>query len=835
MRLSRHISQLWQNRVPTDRHVNTYFFFAVVRLALVFVPQPGYVHPDEFFQSVEVMTGDHFRLEHTRTWEFNNSMPLRSITLPFALLRVPWSFYEFFAVYMRNLWNVELISTYAYVVFPRLIYTLISYSNDWCLYRVCRMYGLRFEIRLLALGSSWVLLVFGTRTFSNSLEMAMCSWLLCLVSECMLRTNTVVYKKEFLEEKYDKAESISERVKIWKLKNALPPHNFQHMFTVSSICVAGVFNRPTFLLFGAPMVFFWLLRGMGTRSVTFRDFNLRIGLFCLYALPALFLFIFCDSLYYQHLTVGELHMMQLGIDNFVFTPWNFVKYNLNSAQTASHGVHPCYVHLMVNMPLLFNVLALAGLGAFAQILLRFFRAEYQVLPRFQSIVSLMSGAIFVPLFFLSLINHQEPRFLIPITFPLLLLHGPKLVTGFSAKYPFQKEHPLLRRFYDRLLSSKASAPHLLRIWYVSNVVLTVFFGFIHQAGIYPLAETMAHVMATKPAATHVHLMTSHIYSLPLHLVNIPSSRVLQFNPHTHNRYRRQRDFYLYEYGSQPLDNLLQKVKLISGNCEVKLSGPSRLRYKLYLSIPASLSSDLFEALVRSNASSYLNLELLHVFYPHLSTEAFPRILGRHPCDVDAPHWAHDDLRGTCAVEQSPAFSYSYLTKQFSSFVHQFGLALYEIDVRRKRQRQVCDAYSGQSLDDLVLLMFRHLSLQFLICLALCFAVAQAGFLASPVTYAAAPSYAATYAAAPVAYSAPVTTYAAAAPAYSTYAAAAPAYSTYAAAAPAYTASVYGASAYTAPVTTYAAAAPAYTSYAAGAPAYTTYAAPAIVSPFLKKK
>ncbi|KAM8713227.1 hypothetical protein ACLKA7_013527 [Drosophila subpalustris] len=686
MRITEHLSQLWEKTNPTARHLNTYFFCALLRLVLVFVPQLGYVHPDEFFQSVEVMTGDHFRLEHTRTWEFNNTMPVRSITLPWALLRVPWSFYEFAALYARSWWQVELINSYAYLVFPRLIYTLISYSNDWCLYRICRLYGLRHEIRLLALGSSWVLLVFGTRTFSNTLELAMCAWLLCLVAECMLRTNTVVYKKEYLEEKYDKAASISERVKIWKLKNALPAHNLQHMFAMSSICVAGVFNRPTFLLFGAPMVFFWLLRGMGTRSVSFRDFNLRIGLFCLCALPALVLFIFCDSLYYQHLTVGELHMLHLGIENFVFTPWNFIKYNLDSAQTATHGVHPCYVHLLVNMPLLFNVLGLAALVSFAQLLLRFFCAEYQLLPRFQSIVSLMSGAIFVPLFFLSLINHQEPRFLIPLTFPLLLLHAPKLVTGFSATYPFQTQHPLLRWLYERVLSTKASAPHLLRVWYVCNVLLTLFFGFIHQAGIFPLAQRMAHVVATKPSATHVHLLTSHTYNLPLHLVNVPSSRVLHFNPRTHQRFRHQRDFFLYEYGGLPLDTLMHKVKLISGNCELKRNGAKRLRYKMYLALPASLSGELHEALQRSNASSYLHFELLSVFYPHLSTEAFPQLQGRHPCDVDAPHWTHDDLRGTCAVEQPPTLSLSYLTRQFSSIVHQFGLALYEIDVRRKQPR-----------------------------------------------------------------------------------------------------------------------------------------------------
>ncbi|ALC41889.1 CG3419 [Drosophila busckii] len=684
MRITKHFTQLWQQRSSAANHLSTYFCFAALRLVLVFVPQTGYVHPDEFFQSVEVMTGDHFRLEHTRTWEFNNTMPLRSITLPFALLRIPWSFYEFIALYARSYWQLELINSYAYLVFPRLIYTLISYSNDWCIYRICTLYGLRHEIRLLALSSSWVLLVFGTRTFSNTLELAMCAWLLWLVCESMLKTNTVVYKKEYLEEKYDKAASISERVKIWKLKNALPAYNLQHLFAMSSICVAGVFNRPTFLLFGAPMVFFWLLRGLGTRSVSFRDFNLRIGLFCLCALPALLLFIFCDSLYYQHLTVGELHMLQLGIDNFVFTPWNFLKYNLDSAQTATHGVHPCYVHLLLNIPLLFNVLGLAAMLSFTQLLLRFFCAEYQLLPRFQSIVSLMSGAIFVPLFFLSLINHQEPRFLLPLTFPLLLLHAPKLITGFSASYPFQTQHPLLRWLYKRLLCSKASAPHLLRIWYVCNVLLTLFFGFIHQAGVFPLAQRMEHMVATKPAATNVHLLTSHIYSLPLHLVNVPSSRVQHFNPHTLQRYRRQRDFFVYEYGGLALDTLMHKVKLISASCELKRNAAQHLRYKLYLAIPATLSSELYEALDRSNASSYLHFELLSVFYPHLSTEAFPRLQGRHPCDVDAPHWTHDDLRGTCAVEQAPTLSFSYVSRQFSSFMHQFGLALYEIDVHRKR-------------------------------------------------------------------------------------------------------------------------------------------------------
>ena len=35
-----------------------YWIFAILRILLVIFPQPGYIHPDEYFQTVEVITGD---------------------------------------------------------------------------------------------------------------------------------------------------------------------------------------------------------------------------------------------------------------------------------------------------------------------------------------------------------------------------------------------------------------------------------------------------------------------------------------------------------------------------------------------------------------------------------------------------------------------------------------------------------------------------------------------------------------------------------------------------------------------------------------------------------
>ncbi|XP_039955385.1 GPI mannosyltransferase 4 [Bactrocera tryoni] len=669
MKLKRYINHLWLRHRNTDENWYTYLFFAVLRVVLVFIPQKGYVHPDEFFQSVEVMTGDHFQLEHVRTWEFNNTMPVRSITLQFVLLRVPWSFLEFVALYMRHYWNIELLQSYTYLVFPRFIMCALSFINDWSMYRICRLFSLNYEIRLLALGSSWVMLVFSTRTFSNTIELALCSLLLAFVAECMIKTNTIIYKKEMLEERYDNAKSISERVRMWRLCKSLPAHNYSHTLLVASICVAGVFNRPTFIVFGAPMVFYWMLRGMGTKTITFRDFNLRMLLFCLSALPALVIFIICDSFYYKYLTVGELQMLQLSINNFVSTPWNFIKYNLDAKNTAEHGIHPKYVHFLVNIPLLYNVLGIVTIVSFAYLLIRFLRAEYQGLPRAQSIISLMTSAIFVPLFSLSLINHQEPRFLLPLLFPIVLLHAPKLNHGLCPNYPFKEEHPLLRKIYNMLLCPQASVRPLMKTWYMCNIGLAIFFGFLHQAGIFPLTQHFETVMQTKSPAQHIHLVTSHIYNIPMTFINIPSAQVLHLNRETGRRYRRHKDFYIYEYGSLDMPHLLGKIKLILSYCENKYVTKQQ-QYGLYLALPASLSDNMLAELQTLGTTTNIRTQLKQIFYPHISTEALPRF--------------HIKQHSSKATVDS-MLSYSYVSEKLLSFVREFGLALYEVQSARNSQ------------------------------------------------------------------------------------------------------------------------------------------------------
>lgn len=304
--------------------------------------------------------GEEYGLEYVRTWEFNSTLPIRSVAVPYFILKLPLNCFRFISLYVKHFLDIDLRTTYALLIIPRLVMCIISFINDWSLYKVCLSYGLKYDIRLLALGSSFVVLVFGSRTFSNTIEMALTSLLLYLVAECMVHSNTVIFQSEYLDDRYKEATTTVEKVKVYKLKSALPSHIYNKCIYISTLCVIGFFNRPTFVLFGMPIVFFWLLRGLGTKSVTFVHFNLRVFSFVACAIPTICLSIIVDSIYYGLLTMSDVEYMQISINNFVVTPLNFVRYNIDPQNTGKHGVHPRYLHLLVNIPLLYNILGITA-------------------------------------------------------------------------------------------------------------------------------------------------------------------------------------------------------------------------------------------------------------------------------------------------------------------------------------------------------------------------------------------------------------------------------------------------------------------------------------------
>lgn len=294
----------------------------------------------------------------------------------------------------------------------------------------------------------------------------------------------------------------------------------------------------------------------------------------------------------------------------------------------------------------------------------------------------MNATIFVPVTILSLINHQEARFLIPITLPIVLLHSSKLITGFTVSYPFQQENAIYRFVYQHLLCTKASADRLFKCWVIVNIALSIFFGFIHQGGVIQLTQYLSENVVNYrtqlqfESNRNIYLITSHLYNIPTSLLLQPSSKTLLVNPDNGQKYSRKKQFFLHEYGGLDIDKLQQKIKLILDMNEMRLHQEKK-HYKLFLAIPTSLTEELDLAVFRSNCTT-IRYERIKTFYPHLSTEAFPNIISML-FNSDHIYDMHDNQQHN----NLQPYSLSTFFKYFSKYIQQFGLAFYRVDVHHK--------------------------------------------------------------------------------------------------------------------------------------------------------
>jgi len=431
-----------------------------------------------------------------------------------------------------------------------------------------------------------------------------------------------------------------------------------------------------------PVIFFWMQRGMGTtKTVTFTDFNLRMLYFVTSGLPSFLIIVFIDSLYYGYLSLAQIYILDLSIYSFLVTPVNFIRYNIMPINTATHGEHPRWLHLLINIPLLYNILGIIAIISFGNMLYKLCKKQYQNLPQTQSFVFMMTTAIFAPIFMLSFFNHQEPRFLIPITTPIILLHSPKLITGINiSNYLKESQYSLIRCIFSNVdISIKGKS--ILKIWYMMNIVFVIFFGFIHQAGVVQLCDYMSNYYQQNEIK-QIHLVTSHIYNIPESLLVIPNSNVLMTNPYTGHQYKTTRRFFIYEYGSMDMDDMFNRMKIVLDAAELKMN-IKNIKYEMFLTIPSSRAYELNQIFYKHQHRIGYSEE--YIFYPHISTEAFPNLhITVHPCEINTNV---DELDETCSLDHdniNDEFNIAGLLRKVSMMAHQFGLVLYKVKIKKKK-------------------------------------------------------------------------------------------------------------------------------------------------------
>ena len=113
---------------------------------------------------------------------------------------------------------------------------------------------------------------------------------------------------------------------------------------LAALAVIGTFTRPTFVAFALPIAYQILRLAYQVAGSPVQAIGLLLPPFCTAAVAAS-VFIAADTYYFR----GDFSKL-------VITPYNFVKYNLSAENLADHGLHPNWLHVGVNLPMLLGPL-----------------------------------------------------------------------------------------------------------------------------------------------------------------------------------------------------------------------------------------------------------------------------------------------------------------------------------------------------------------------------------------------------------------------------------------------------------------------------------------------
>lgn len=374
----------------------TFYLFTIV-FRFIFALSDSYIHPDEHFQSFEVLTNRILNYSTNIPWEFQDN-PARSLG-PLYLLYGP-------LLYFIKFFNINVTPLQIWYL-ARLQLTILSWIiTDTCLYWMLPSKPERIKAIFLTL-TSYVTLVYQTHLFSNSVETLL-----------LIVTITLIDDLRYVQESKD------EEVKNMDKSSCL--------FYIGILISIGLFNRvtfPAFLIFPS----WFLVRYVISHIKSF--FFLVLG----FSLTTVSFVVF-DSIMYGKL--DAISTDPLNFSNYIITPLNNLLYNSSYDNLAQHGIHPYYTHILINLP------QILGPG------LIFFISKYY--SRTTPFLSVISGLIF-----LSIIPHQELRFLIPIV-------------------------PLACCCFDFTL--KWIKPWMLYLWYLFNISMSLLMGVFHQGGVVPALD-----------------------------------------------------------------------------------------------------------------------------------------------------------------------------------------------------------------------------------------------------------------------------------------------------------------------------------------------------------
>jgi phosphatidylinositol glycan class Z len=312
------------------------------------------------------------------------------------------------------------------------------------------------------------------------------------------------------------------------------------------LCAVGLFVRFTFVIFALPIVLATLSRRFATAGASSHS-KMKSVLSCIIWIAIPFLvassfFVYHDFKFYSlqssHSVETDASITTTQLENFwkYVAPWNAFRYNAKMENLADHGLHPRITHVLVNFPMLFGLIAISFYVTLSKKLVGDKHSKQSPLDR------MLHGVILFGLGILSCAPHQEPRFLLPLIIPLILLHGRDLVE--------------LGRYGNVFLV----------LWIGFNVILMAFFGLMHQGAVVSSVMSLPDILRQAPLPQGV-VIYYNTYMPPTFLLRRHPSNHLITPPYNHENARDTcPDFFVFDAQSSTKTKLLELISKSSSCC-----------------------------------------------------------------------------------------------------------------------------------------------------------------------------------------------------------------------------------------------------------------------------
>ncbi|CAB4253726.1 similar to Saccharomyces cerevisiae YOR149C SMP3 Alpha 1,2-mannosyltransferase involved in glycosyl phosphatidyl inositol (GPI) biosynthesis [Maudiozyma barnettii] len=265
------------------------FEILAISIGILIAIQPSYIHPDEHFQSLEILAQLFYGINGTIPWEYDLINGARSF-VPLILYYGP-VYYLLACILHINNPSILLYCVRLQHALSFLLITYMSLSYIVPNSKACRSKAYVYVI------TSYVTWSFQSHSFSNSIE--------TLVLLATIATFSMQLEKS--------------------------TQNYYLLSIFQGILITlGIFNRMTFpaFVFLPSLMVFWKYYLNHWRS-----FMLLI----LTIVVTSFIFILIDTNIY-------------GSSIYIIAPMNNLLYNVSVDNLSQHGLHPRYTHILVNLP-----------------------------------------------------------------------------------------------------------------------------------------------------------------------------------------------------------------------------------------------------------------------------------------------------------------------------------------------------------------------------------------------------------------------------------------------------------------------------------------------------